>query len=130
MEIEGRPRLKRVSAFLLVVAAIVFGPTTLAAGPKVVLDIPAGNALATLPEFYLQSKVQVLYLTESVRDVNTKAVSGELSAAEALGKMLEGTQLVFEFEGEFTAFIRNKNEAGPQQADAAAQTVIADPASP
>lgn len=98
------------------VAAAMFGHAIQAAGPTAAFDIPAGNAPETLREFYLQSRVRVLYLADSVKGIQTQAVSGELEASEALSRMLEGTGLSYEFENEFSAVIRPAAElaAAPQ----------------
>ncbi len=120
MENEGTRRLKTsFSILLLILAAALAAPLARAAGPKVVLDIPAGSALETLPKFYLQSKVEVLYLTQSLKDVKTNAVSGELTASTALEQMFAGTGVTFEFENELSATIWGPNEARAGQARSA-----------
>jgi hypothetical protein len=56
-------------------------------------DLPAGGAEVTLKQFSIQSGVEVLYSTEAVRGVRTKAVKGRLLADEAVKQMLSGTPL-------------------------------------
>lgn len=56
-------------------------------------DIPAGDAEQTLQQYLAQSKFTTLYLTDDVRGVTTRAVSGDLDVVEALRRMLEGTKL-------------------------------------
>lgn len=57
-------------------------------------QLPAGDAAVTLKRFSEQSGEQIVYPVDSVRGVQTNAVSGELTAREALGRMLAGTALV------------------------------------
>jgi iron complex outermembrane receptor protein len=105
-------------------AATLCSHATWAAGPTVAFEIPAGGAPQTLREFYLQSRVRVLYLADTVKGIETQPVSGTLEASEALARMLEGTGLAYEFENEFSAVIK--------EAPHAAVTPLADrtPASP
>lgn len=77
-----------------------------AAGPRVEFQIPAGHAPQTLREFYLQSRVRVLYLADTVKGAQTQAISGELEASDALARMLQGTGLSYEFDGEYAAVIK------------------------
>ncbi len=77
-----------------------------AAEPLPVFDIPAGEAQCTLLQFYLQSRVQLLYLSDAVSGVRTRAIHGAYSPAAALSRMLAGTGLSFEFESDSTAVIR------------------------
>jgi iron complex outermembrane recepter protein len=110
------PTLERW-AFVLIAAA-VFSNSTWAAGPTVAFDIPAGHAPQTLHQFYLQSRVRVLYLTENVKGVQTQAVGGEFEASDALAQMLQGTGLSYEFDGEYSAVVRSATNvaAVPQAA--------------
>ncbi len=75
-------------AFLFAVAAYA------ADVAKKTYQLPAGDAVVTLKNFSDQSGEQIVYPVDSVRGVQTKAVSGELTAREALGRMLAGTPLV------------------------------------
>lgn len=77
--------------------ALAFGQTATSAsqeGAKKSYSLPAGDAAATLKQFVEQSGEQIVYVVDSVRGVQTKAVSGQLSAREALDQMLAGTPLV------------------------------------
>jgi TonB-dependent Receptor Plug Domain len=83
--------LKRVVALLI--ASLVFAGVTFAQAPKKNYSLPAGDAAVTLKEFSGQSGEQIVYPADSVRGVQTKAVSGDLTARAALEKMLDGTGL-------------------------------------
>lgn len=103
MELKGSgPFFKKASVAVLCLTMCL---RSLAAGPVATFDIAAGDAANTLQEFYRQSEVQVLYLTQNVSGVRTQAVSGRMSASDALATMLMGTGLRFELENEHSALI-------------------------
>lgn len=56
--------------------------------------LPSGDAAATLKAFSQQSGEQIVYPVEAVRGVQTKPVTGSLTAREALQAMVAGTDLV------------------------------------
>jgi hypothetical protein len=85
---------------------------------KRALDIAAGSALNTLAEFVRQTGLQVLFESDAIRDHSTRAVRGQLEAAEALGLMLEGSGLTYEFVNERTVTVRPR----PGTARAAGKT--------
>ena len=60
---------------------------------KKTFDLPAGDAASLLKTFADQSGEQIVYPTEQVRGVQTKAVHGEYTAREALDVMLAQTGL-------------------------------------
>ena len=70
----------------MLIAACAYNTNTWAAGPRVTFHIPAGEASQALREFYLQSQVRVLYVSETLKGVETQAVSGELEASDALAQ--------------------------------------------
>jgi hypothetical protein len=55
--------------------------------------IPAGTADKSLKHFSTQSGLEVVYAAPIVRDVRTPAVNGDLTPAEAVARLLEGTGL-------------------------------------
>ncbi len=61
--------------------------------PRRNFDIPAGSAESTLQAFSQQAAGQFIYSAGKVGDVSTKAVKGELTAREALDRMIAGTEL-------------------------------------
>ncbi len=75
-------------------------------GDKRVFDIKAGSALITLGEFVRQTGLQVLFESDAIRNHSTREVRGQFNAAEALGVMLEGSGLTYEFVNERTVTVR------------------------
>lgn len=57
-------------------------------------NIPESMAEKSLKLLSVQSGRQVLFPTDAVEGVRTKPIAGEMTAADALSKMLEGTSLV------------------------------------
>ena len=57
-------------------------------------NVPAGEAEKAIKLFSEQARLEVLFPTEIVSGVRTRAVNGELPAREALSRMLAGTGLV------------------------------------
>ncbi len=92
----GRPVAffsRMASAILFAVSLTVAGSLSAAEPAKKSYDVPAGNAVATLKQFAAQSGEQLLYSAEQVAEVKTNAVSGKLTAREALAAMVAGTKL-------------------------------------
>ena len=56
-------------------------------------DVPGGSARVTLKQFARQAGREIVFEPSTVAGVTTKAVHGEYVAADALGHMLEGTDL-------------------------------------
>jgi len=90
------------------------------------VDIKAGSAATTLAEFVRQTGLQVLFEFDAIRDHSTRAVNGRFDAAEALGLMLEGSGLIYEFVNERTVTVRprlglsrpaGKEDAPPESVD-------------
>ncbi len=73
--------------------------TAQAAPPAAVavsFDIPAQSLNAALIEFGRQSGQELLYDVRNTADKTSSAISGELSRAEAMAQLLEGTGLAFD----------------------------------
>ncbi len=62
-------------------------------------DIPAQSLPAALDAFAEQAHVQMLYKADSVRDLQSAPVSGQLSPEQALHQLLQGTGLSFQSGG-------------------------------
>jgi outer membrane receptor protein involved in Fe transport/urease accessory protein UreE len=77
-------------------------------GPLRRFDLEAGDASEQLNEFSRQSDLQVLFDFERLKGMKTRAVSGEMKAADALERMLAGTVLVFDFVNEHTLAVTPK----------------------
>ncbi|MBK9999205.1 MAG: TonB-dependent receptor plug domain-containing protein [Nitrospira sp.] len=62
-------------------------------------DIPSQSLPAALDAFAEQAHVQMLYKADSVRDLQSAPVSGQLSPEQALHHLLQGTGLSFQSGG-------------------------------
>jgi iron complex outermembrane recepter protein len=65
--------------------------------PALTADIPAQPLVQALEAFARQTGLQLVYVSELVHDQRSRAVSSGLSASNALGRLLEGTGLQFEY---------------------------------
>ena len=81
-------RRLRLCTIVLILACGAFA-ASLAKKP---FNLPAGDAAKTLRSFSEQSGEQIIFPVEQVRGVKTNAVSGQLTAREALDQMLAGTK--------------------------------------
>jgi outer membrane receptor protein involved in Fe transport len=79
------------------VAAVSFAAPAAWAQSAVRVDIPRGEASATLQTFARQTGVQIFAPAEVVRGVTTRPVSGQLTPQAALARMLEGAGLSASF---------------------------------
>jgi iron complex outermembrane receptor protein len=77
-------------------------------GPHRHFDLEAGDASLMLNEFSRQSDLQVLFDFNILRGMKTRAVVGDLDAADALRSMLKGTGLVFDFVNDRTLAVTPK----------------------
>ena len=84
-------RSRWTTAFVLILA--LAGATSAADQAKKIYQLPAGDAAATLKRFSELSGEQIVYPVDAVRGVQTNALSGELSAREALDRLIAGTEL-------------------------------------
>jgi outer membrane receptor protein involved in Fe transport len=81
-------------------AALLDAPATLARAVEpapLTADIPAQPLAQALEALARQTGLQLVYVSGVVRDQRCHAVSAGLSADEALARMLEGTELKFEY---------------------------------
>jgi iron complex outermembrane receptor protein len=95
---SGRPLRRFVSPILQAAAAVLFALALLpglGAAEPVRKDyaIPAGPAAPALKQFSAQSGEQLLFSAGAVSGVTTQAVSGHLTAREALDRLVAGTTL-------------------------------------
>jgi outer membrane receptor protein involved in Fe transport len=81
--------------------------------------LPAGSAAQVLKQFSEQSGRGVVFVTETVQDVRTNAVQGDLTPAAALRQLLAGTVLVAEEDAKTGAFAVRKGVADPNGSRAA-----------
>ena len=97
--------------------------------------IPAGSLKDALDALASQAGVSVLFSPDLVTGKRTRGVSGQFTPAEALGRLLEGTDVGFESPDPTTLVLRRKPAASaapavqgvaPRRAPAAAQASEAD----
>lgn len=90
------PRVRRPRATLaaICIAALCAAPLHAQVAPE--YDIAAQDAASALAEFGEQSKLQVVFDYDAVQGVTTRAISGRMRVADALGRLLSGTGLTFE----------------------------------
>jgi outer membrane receptor protein involved in Fe transport len=65
--------------------------------PALTADIPAQPLAQALEVFARQTGLQLVYVSEVVHDQRSRAVPAGLGASNALGRLLEGTGLQFEY---------------------------------
>jgi iron complex outermembrane recepter protein len=119
--------------FLLLGCSIVFvslgfpqSSAPLANAQKKSFKVAAGDAAASLKQFSQQSGEQIVFPLETVRGITTNAVNGELTAREALDRMLAGTGLLVVQDDRTGAFAirrepdESKNAVSRRELDAAA----------
>jgi len=77
--------------------ALAQQPASTAASARIAFDIPAQDLNRGVLKFAQRAGVQVFYDTAKLGGRRSSAVSGTLTAPEALGRMLAGTGLVYRF---------------------------------
>ena len=80
--------------------ALLDAPATLAQAVEptaLTADIPAEPLAQALEGFARQTGLQLVYVSDVLRDQRSHAVSAGLGANEALARILEGTGLKFEY---------------------------------
>ena len=86
--------LRPLFSTLIVISALALIPVlATAAEARKSFDVPAGAAEQALKTFSAQSGLEVLFPTETVAGVRTRAVRGDLPSSEALRQMLVDTGL-------------------------------------
>jgi iron complex outermembrane recepter protein len=84
--------------------------------PALTADIPAQPLAQALQAFARQTGLQLVYVSDLVHDQRSHAVSSGLSASNALGRLLEGTGLQFEYLTSRTVHILAAVVGPPKQA--------------
>lgn len=97
--------ISAASTVLYLSSAALWGTACFASSSIQTFDIPAGSASEALRQFSVQSKLQVLFNSDVVEDLNTPEVHGNLSAAEALKVLLERTELKYGFVNDRTVTV-------------------------
>ncbi len=120
-------RLFRLFLLRFVVACAVCSIPAAAADPTPrAFDIPSGEAEVSLKAFAVQSGIEVLFSSQAVQGVRTRAVKGEYPSLDALRRMLAGTRLTF-VEGDTTGAVtiipeRDGKQPGPDRSNSSAAT--------
>ena len=91
-------------AFLF--AAVVLPAITAAPDytAKQYFEIPAGKARLALKQFAAQAQREIMFPVDSVDGVKTNGVKGQMTAVEAIARMLAGTGLVAVLDEKTGAF--------------------------
>lgn len=113
-----------VSTLLMLLAATFTTPASEAASSPMHFDIPAGDAIKTLPQFLQQSNIEMLYSTDVIRGVRTRAIYGDMTVEQALHQMLADSGLEIEFENDYQyaqlrKIDRHENETGSAEIQSA-----------
>ncbi|WEK45184.1 MAG: TonB-dependent receptor [Candidatus Andeanibacterium colombiense] len=75
-------------------------------------DLPAGDLASALSRFGEQTGLALVYPAELARGKGTGGVSGSMTPAEALSRLLAGTGLTFRFDGASTLVIQPASTDG------------------
>ncbi|MBL8268637.1 TonB-dependent siderophore receptor [Steroidobacter sp.] len=98
------PILGALTASVAFIAAV---PVALASDePAQHYDIEAQSISSALKAFSLQSKIQLIFGERDVVQYQTRGISGTLSPQEALQRLLDGTNLDFEFTANNVVVVR------------------------
>lgn len=100
--IGTRTLVSAVLRVLSICAPVAFGGTQTTQTQAIEIraltaDIPAQPLAQALEAFARQTGLQLVYVSEVVQTQRSRAVSSGLSASNALGRLLEGTGLQFEY---------------------------------
>ena len=115
----------RVARRLVVCLAIILTPASSLGADDAVrsFDIPADHAEKSLRVFSAQSGVQVIFPSDAVKDVTTKAVKGDMLPGVALDQLLSGTRLVAVQESNGGAFtVRRETSIDAAEKNGAGRT--------
>jgi iron complex outermembrane recepter protein len=100
-------RLLRRLLSLLLLTSLLGVAGAWAADSRVKFNLPSDEFPKAILEFYHQSKIEVLFLAnDTLSQIKTQPVVGELEPREALERMLKGTGLTFRFVTEHSVTIK------------------------
>lgn len=126
----SRPRQQRQGVFstlrTVVLSCLASAPAW-AAGPRIDVNIPAGDAARTIHDLIDQAKLQSLFLVDQLAGITTNPVAGKLEVTEALEIMLHGTGVRYTFDerSRFVSFERPEpQEVGTAEHVEVAQAAI------
>jgi iron complex outermembrane receptor protein len=104
-------RIAVVAAAVCLTIVGVSGADDAKASMRIATDIPAQNLGSALKALAQTRDLQVLYFSDSVRDVRTGGAAGELTTDEALTQLLSGTGLTYRYVSEKAVTILPSAEA-------------------
>lgn len=104
-------RIALAVAVALGVGSIVLADPSVAAIRKQT-NIPAQDLGPALKEFAASRDLNVLYLSNTVRDLQTSGAAGEITTDEALTRILSGTGLTFRYLNDNTVTILPMSASG------------------
>ena len=100
-------RLLRRLLGLLLLTSFLGTASAWAADSRVNFNLPSDEFPKAILEFYHQSKIEVLFLAnDTLSQIKTQPVTGELEPREALERMLKGTGLTFRFVTDHSVTIK------------------------
>jgi iron complex outermembrane receptor protein len=106
MRLPGR-LLRRLLCLLLLLTSLLGVAGAWAADSRVKFNLPSDEFPKAILEFYHQSKIEVLFLaSDTLSQIKTQPVVGELEPRDALERMLKGTGLTFRFVTEHSVTIK------------------------
>ncbi len=112
---KGRTRtVIRCFGLLCAIATLWTTPGLAAKADTKQLDLPAGPADKTLREFSVQSGVPVVFGTETAAQVQTNALQGRFTTAEAMDRLLAHTGLVATLNPKTGAFTVARDPNAPR----------------
>ena len=85
---------RRLCLFALLLACVSSSALLAAEAAKKRFDLPADTAENSLKQLAAQSGREVLFIADSVKNMRTQAVKGEMEPRAALESMLAGTTLI------------------------------------
>lgn len=98
-------RLTAMAAALCVSIVCVAESPTAAAAIRLPTNIPAQPLIGALETLERERNIQLIFVSEDVRNVRTPGASGEMTSEEAMKQILSGTGLSFRFLDEKTVTI-------------------------
>ena len=105
-------RLLRRLLCLLLLTSLLGVTGAWAADSRVKFNLPSDEFPKAIIEFYHQSKIEVLFLAnDTLSQIKTQPVVGELEPREALERMLKGTGLTFRFVTDHSVTIKQQQVA-------------------
>ncbi len=92
---------------LCVMLLCAIASTSRADKPAYYYDIPSGSLNVALKLFAEQGQLQIAYTPVQVTGLKTRGLRGYLTPSDAMDKLLEGTGLVYRFDGNDTVVVLN-----------------------